>query len=101
MTHIFLSQLPPDCPDSNSGKLLLALTSTVILVSGPSGTHDHIFLSHDSESHATLSSDSLGLSKAKSKSKLLYDWQSTTNQFILAPSPLRLMTIAVVPQLNP
>jgi hypothetical protein len=30
--------------------------------------------------------------KSKSKSKLLYDWRFTANQFILAPSPLRITT---------
>jgi hypothetical protein len=29
--------------------------------------------------------------KSKSKSELLYDWQFTAKQFVLAPSPLRLM----------
>jgi hypothetical protein len=29
---------------------------------------------------------------SKSKSKLLYDWRFTANQFVLASSPLRLMT---------
>jgi hypothetical protein len=44
-------------------KLLLALTSTVILGSRSHRTHDHIFLFHDSESHAsTLSSGSHWLS---------------------------------------
>jgi hypothetical protein len=38
-----------------SGKLLLALASTVILGSGSCGTHEHIFLSHDSGSRETLS----------------------------------------------
>jgi hypothetical protein len=31
------------------------------------------------------------LGKHKSKSKLLYVWWLTANQFVLAPSPLRLM----------
>jgi hypothetical protein len=30
--------------------------------------------------------------KSKSESKLLYDWQFTVNQFVLAPGPLRLTT---------
>jgi hypothetical protein len=36
-----------------SGKLLLALASTVILGSESHGTHGHILVSHDSGSHAT------------------------------------------------
>jgi hypothetical protein len=36
-----------------SGKLLLDSASTVILGFGTRGTHDHIFLSHDSGSRAT------------------------------------------------
>jgi hypothetical protein len=32
-----------------SVKLLLAFASTVVLGLGPRGTHDHIFLSHDSD----------------------------------------------------
>jgi hypothetical protein len=35
------------------GKLLVVLASTIILGSESRGTHDHILLSHDSESHAT------------------------------------------------
>jgi hypothetical protein len=101
--YFSVSQLPPDCPDSHSGKFLLVLTIAFILGSGPWGTHGHIFLSHDSESRATPSSDCPGLSRAKLKSKLLYDWQFTANQFVLAPSPLRIMTRVVVAvlQLNP
>jgi hypothetical protein len=38
-----------------SGKLLLATASTVILGSGSRGTHEHTFLSHDSDSRATIS----------------------------------------------
>jgi hypothetical protein len=37
-----------------SGKLLLALASTVILGSESRGAHDHISLSHDFGSRATL-----------------------------------------------
>jgi hypothetical protein len=40
------------------------------------------------------------LSFQKSKSKLLYDWQVTANQFVLAPSSLRLTTRYFF-QLNP
>jgi hypothetical protein len=50
----------PHCLWFGSGKLLLALGSTVILDSGSRGTHDHIFLSHDSGSLATTSPLSLG-----------------------------------------
>jgi hypothetical protein len=53
----------PDKPKpvvGRSGKLLLALTSTVILGSESCRTHDHIFLSHDSWNRATaLNSKSL------------------------------------------
>jgi hypothetical protein len=35
------------------------------------------------------------------KSKLLYDWRFTANQFVLAPSLLRTTTRDVSPQLNP
>jgi hypothetical protein len=40
-------------------------------------------------------------SKSKSKSKLLYDWRFTANQFALAPSPLRITTRIFFLQLNP
>jgi hypothetical protein len=35
-----------------------------------------------------------------SQSELLYDWQFTANQFVLATSPLRLTTINCIFQLN-
>jgi hypothetical protein len=35
-----------------------------------------------------------------SESELLYNWRSTTNQFILATSPLRLMTSNFILQMN-
>jgi hypothetical protein len=39
-------------------------------------------------------------SSVKSQSQeLLYDWRNTANQFVLAPSPLRL-TVRIVSQLN-
>jgi hypothetical protein len=37
----------------------------------------------------------------KSKSKLLYDWRFTANQFVLASSPLSLTTSIPPPKLNP
>jgi hypothetical protein len=40
-------------PDSNSGEFQLALVSAVILVSGFREAHDHILMSHDSQSRAT------------------------------------------------
>jgi hypothetical protein len=36
-----------------SGKLLLALASTVILISEPRGTRNHILVSHNCEGRAT------------------------------------------------
>jgi hypothetical protein len=38
---------------------------------------------------------------SKSNSKLLYDWQFTTNQFVLGSSPLRPTIRDFFPQLNP
>jgi hypothetical protein len=32
----------------------------------------------------------------KSESELLYDWRFTANQFVLAPSPFRLMTSIIL-----
>jgi hypothetical protein len=43
----------------------------------------------------------LKLDSSLSKSKLLYDWRFTANQFVLASSPLRLTTRNFFPQLNP
>jgi hypothetical protein len=51
------------------------------------GTRGHILLS---QIDCLVSSQSIP--KSKSKSKLLYDWRFTANQFVLASSPLRLMT---------
>jgi hypothetical protein len=39
-------------------------------------------------------------SESESDSELLYDWQFTVNQFVLATSPLRLMTSKFIFQLN-
>jgi hypothetical protein len=38
--------------------------------------------------------------QSESESELLYDWRFTSNQFVLAPSPLRLTARYVLPQLN-
>jgi hypothetical protein len=38
--------------------------------------------------------------ESESESELLYDWRYTANQFVLAPSPLRLMARIFFPQLN-
>jgi hypothetical protein len=38
--------------------------------------------------------------ESESESELLYDWRFTSNQFVLAPSPLRLTTSNFFPQLN-
>jgi hypothetical protein len=54
----------------------LAFASAVILRSESRGTQDHILLPHIRDSPTW--------------SKLLYDWRFTVNQFVLAPSPLRL-----------
>jgi hypothetical protein len=51
-----------------SGKLLLALASTVILGSESRWTHDHILLSHDSGSRATLTHSHISLGKVHSLS---------------------------------
>jgi hypothetical protein len=40
------------------------------------------------------------MSEAESESELLYDWQFTTNQFILATSPLKPTTGIFIFQLN-
>jgi hypothetical protein len=42
-----------------------------------------------------------GYSLSKSKSKLLYDWWVTANQFVLASSPLRLMGRIIFPPTEP
>jgi hypothetical protein len=39
-------------------------------------------------------------SESESESELLYDWRFTANQFVLAPSPLRLTISNIFFQLN-
>jgi hypothetical protein len=100
--------------------LLLALAIAVILRSDSYGTHDHVLLSQIRDSPnlegkvpvfisprnrvAKLYPQTLGslsvafiTHRAKvevegSKSKLLYNWRFTANQFVLEPGPLRLTT---------
>jgi hypothetical protein len=102
--------------------LLLALNSAVIPGSKSCGTHDNIyclrfetsqtwrakclylstrnripFLSPPMTHRATLEVFKLTptcghCTKSKSESELLYDWQLIANQFILASTPLRLVT---------
>jgi hypothetical protein len=67
-----------------SGKLLLALDSTVILGSESRGLTSLGVVQFYSDLSVSLNS--------KLKSKLLYDERFTANQFVLAPSPLRLTT---------
>jgi hypothetical protein len=50
------------------------------------------YLVHGSKCVHILDCDSQLDCGNKSKSKLLYDWQFPANQFIWAPSPVRLMT---------
>jgi hypothetical protein len=84
-------------------QLLLTLASTVILGYKFRGMCDHILLSQitDFPFHCLLQLTGLqwryltppshGItSGSESESELLYDWQFTTNYFVLAPSPLRL-----------
>jgi hypothetical protein len=66
-------RLPPYLPNGFFlqvgwvGKFLMDLASKVILGSESSGTHDHILLSHDSRSRATLPDLPLGI-----PTKMLY-----------------------------
>jgi hypothetical protein len=69
----------------------------------PQGLGSHFVASHDSQGYGgsirvRLHEGNNSLSKWKSK--LLYDWRYTANQFVLAPSPLRPTTRDFF-QLNP
>jgi hypothetical protein len=59
-----------------SGKLLLVFASTVILESGPRGTHDHIFLSHYSVWVLGLDPQSKQFFQPLKFPKLLLNWNS-------------------------
>jgi hypothetical protein len=54
MTHIFLSHIWVRHSCVGTSKLMLSLTSTIILDSESHDTHDCILLSHNSGSHATV-----------------------------------------------
>jgi hypothetical protein len=90
-------------------QFLLAFASTVILGSESHGTRDHILLSQIRDSHYVedqvpvfISPPNRVVSHTPSqKSKLLYDWRFAANQFVLASSPLKLMTRTFFSQLNP
>jgi hypothetical protein len=84
--------------------MLLSLASAVFLGFESLGTRNHIWLSQIWDfpfrrllrlagsrwRYCTALCTSLSVSsEVKSKSKLLYDWQFTANQFVLAPGPLR------------
>jgi hypothetical protein len=71
-------------PLGRLGKFLLVLASTIILGSEFHGTHDHILLSHDSGSHATLSLPRLGWVNCC--------WPLPAQSFLVL-SPTGLMTI--------
>jgi hypothetical protein len=78
-------------------QLLLALASADILRSESCGTHNHILLSQIRNSPNLEGQVPVCISTRnrvarlypQSKSKLLYDWRFTANQFVLASSPLR------------
>jgi hypothetical protein len=77
-------------------KSLLALPA-VFLGSKSHSTHNHIriLLSDDSgslETHFFLPLIESESDLSESESEVLYDWQFTANQFVLAPSLLRLLT---------
>jgi hypothetical protein len=75
--------------------MLLSLATTVILGSESHGTHDYILVSGCLRTHSPWL-------YSKSKSKLLYDCRFTANQFLLAPSPLKIMArVFFLLQLNP
>jgi hypothetical protein len=50
--------------------------------------------------HVTIYCVAFRLARVTSESELLYDWQFTANQFILATTPLRLTTSNFIFELN-
>jgi hypothetical protein len=97
-------------------QLLLSPASTVILRSESHGTHDPALLSQIQDLLFITSCNLQVYSgwiwphlhtekwqpllESESESELLYDWLFTANQFILAPSPLRLTARILFSQLN-
>jgi hypothetical protein len=73
-----------------------ALASVLILGSESSGTREHILLSQIRDLSLPRLLRLAGLwwrysnPTPESESELFYDWRYTANQFVLAPSPLRL-----------
>jgi hypothetical protein len=99
-------------------QLLLALASAFILGPESLGTRDHILLPQIRDFLFVASYDSQGCgggirprlhmgkrrtpnqSQSQSETELLYDWRFTANQFVFAPSPLRLTDRKYFSQLN-
>jgi hypothetical protein len=99
MTHIFLSR-GPSCPVGQSGRLLLALASAVILGSKSYRTHDYIYLSVSQLGIMQLSSPSVSSFGRSVHHSWFQVWQDSWPYFNDPGSHAASLYVLLVGQVN-